>query len=233
MHTLMKNTMVIPFVTITFFLFGWWIYFALPNGPFIFEGKGLVEATANAVPWSELMGTHLGGPPLTDTDDRRRQRALGAAQRRVLGGVPAVLLDGRLDRLRCPDRARALGRLLADRRAGRLGDLDRRRRLGLALRRLDGQDAGLPRRLRVGRGPRHRGRRRARRADPARAAHRQVPRRRHAAQHRPAEPLAGDDRPVPDLRRLLGLLRRLQRTRSSRPTRSACRASRSPPPRST
>ena len=67
MHTLMKNTMVIPLVSITFFMFGWWIYFAFPNGPFIFEGKGLVENTANALPWSELMGTHLGGPPLTDT----------------------------------------------------------------------------------------------------------------------------------------------------------------------
>ena len=62
MHTLMKNTMVIPLVTITFFFFGWWIYFAFPNGPFIYQGKGLVAAP-NAVPWSELMGPHLGGPP--------------------------------------------------------------------------------------------------------------------------------------------------------------------------
>lgn len=67
MHTLMKNTMLIPLVTITFFFFGWWIYFAFPNGPFIYQGKGLVDATSNAVPWSELMGTHLGGPPLTGT----------------------------------------------------------------------------------------------------------------------------------------------------------------------
>jgi Amt family ammonium transporter len=67
MHTLMKNTMVIPLVTITFFFFGWWIYFAFPNGPFIYQGKGLVETTANAVPWSELMGPHLGGPPVTAT----------------------------------------------------------------------------------------------------------------------------------------------------------------------
>lgn len=66
MHTLMKNTMVIPLVTVTFFFFGWWIYFAFPNGPFIFEGKGLIAAP-NAVPWSELMGTHLGGPPLTES----------------------------------------------------------------------------------------------------------------------------------------------------------------------
>ena len=32
-HTLMKNTMLIPLVTITFFFFGWWIYFAFVNGP--------------------------------------------------------------------------------------------------------------------------------------------------------------------------------------------------------
>ncbi len=62
MHTLMKNTMLIPLVTITFFFFGWWIYFAFPNGPWIYHGEGLVAAP-NAVPWSELMGPHLGGPP--------------------------------------------------------------------------------------------------------------------------------------------------------------------------
>ncbi|MSP11173.1 MAG: ammonium transporter [Pelagibacteraceae bacterium] len=31
--TLMKNTMVIPLVTITWFFFGWWIYWAFPTGP--------------------------------------------------------------------------------------------------------------------------------------------------------------------------------------------------------
>ncbi|HEX2478313.1 MAG TPA: hypothetical protein VHK45_03480, partial [Geminicoccaceae bacterium] len=65
MHTLMKNTMVIPLVTVTFFFFGWWIYFAFPNGPFIYQGKGLIAAPA-ALPWSELMGPHLGGPPASD-----------------------------------------------------------------------------------------------------------------------------------------------------------------------
>lgn len=58
MHTLMKNTMLIPLVTITFFFFGWYIYFAFPNGPFI--NGGIVEAP-NAVPWSEVMGTSMGG----------------------------------------------------------------------------------------------------------------------------------------------------------------------------
>jgi ammonia channel protein AmtB len=63
MHTLMKNTMLIPLVTVTFFFFGWWIYFAFPNGPGV--TGGLLEAT-NAVPWNELMGTHLGGPGVND-----------------------------------------------------------------------------------------------------------------------------------------------------------------------
>jgi len=29
----MKNTMLIPLVTVTFFLFGWWLYWAVPTGP--------------------------------------------------------------------------------------------------------------------------------------------------------------------------------------------------------
>jgi ammonium transporter, Amt family len=63
LHTLMKNTMVIPVVTITFFLFGWWIYWAFPNGPFIYEGKGLIldgVTGANQYgPASPKMGTNL------------------------------------------------------------------------------------------------------------------------------------------------------------------------------
>ncbi len=58
MHTLLKNTMLIPLVTITFFFFGWWIYFAFPNGPWI--TGGLTDAP-HALPWSELMGPHMGG----------------------------------------------------------------------------------------------------------------------------------------------------------------------------
>jgi ammonia channel protein AmtB len=59
----MKNTMLIPVVTITFFLFGWWIYWALPNGPFIYEGKGLildgVTGANQYAPASPKMGTNL------------------------------------------------------------------------------------------------------------------------------------------------------------------------------
>lgn len=60
MHTLMKNTMVIPLVTVTFFFFGWWIYFAFVNGPWII---GDLVAAPFATPWSELMGAHMGGAP--------------------------------------------------------------------------------------------------------------------------------------------------------------------------
>ena len=56
-HTLMKNTMLIPLVTITFFYFGWWIYFAFPYFPLM---GGFSDAPF-AVPWSELMGPHMGG----------------------------------------------------------------------------------------------------------------------------------------------------------------------------
>ena len=63
MHTLMKNTMLIPLVTVTFFYFGWWIYFAWPNGPFITGG---VNSAPWATPWSELMGTHMGGKPIQE-----------------------------------------------------------------------------------------------------------------------------------------------------------------------
>jgi ammonium transporter, Amt family len=59
MHTLMKNTMLIPLVTITFFFFGWWIYWAFPNGPFITGGLELEAAAANA-PTSATMATNLG-----------------------------------------------------------------------------------------------------------------------------------------------------------------------------
>ena len=58
LHTLMKNTMLIPLVTITFFFFGWWIYWAFPNGPFIYNGQGLIDGSANA-PNSPTMATNL------------------------------------------------------------------------------------------------------------------------------------------------------------------------------
>ncbi len=59
-HILIKNVMLIPVVTVTFFFFGWWIYFAFINGPFINNGMGLDNATADGFyAWSPLMGPHL------------------------------------------------------------------------------------------------------------------------------------------------------------------------------
>ena len=57
-HTLMKNIMALPLVTVTFFLFGWWIYFAFQNGPFI---TGDLISAPHAEPWNPLMATHLSG----------------------------------------------------------------------------------------------------------------------------------------------------------------------------
>jgi Amt family ammonium transporter len=59
--TLMKNAMVIPVVSVSFYLFGWWLYSYMVNGiPGI---TGEAGPAAFATPWSELMGAHMGGAP--------------------------------------------------------------------------------------------------------------------------------------------------------------------------
>ena len=147
MHTLMKNTMLIPLVTITFFFFGWWIYFAFPNGPWI---TGKLIAAPHATAWSELMGTHLGGQPETGTTSAEDNGILGPHQRCFLGGIPAVLLDSGFDRLRFGHRTYPPVGLLDHCGPGRFLHLDHRRRMGLAPRWLDGYATGLPRCLRFG-----------------------------------------------------------------------------------
>ncbi|MBD87322.1 MAG: ammonium transporter [Rhodospirillaceae bacterium] len=61
MHTLMKNSMIIPLVTVTWFLFGWWIYWAFAGGPGITGGIGhpAPDFAAYYVPWSDGMGPRL------------------------------------------------------------------------------------------------------------------------------------------------------------------------------
>ena len=65
MHTLMKNSMLIPLVTITWFFFGWWIYWAFAGGPGITGGLGHPQApyadsfAAAYTPWGESMGPRL------------------------------------------------------------------------------------------------------------------------------------------------------------------------------
>jgi ammonia channel protein AmtB len=90
-HTLMKNTMAIPLVTVTFFLFGWWLYFAAPNGLGIFnfvDAPLSYEPNKVAAPWSPLMGTHLSGANATDaTYGITADGASGAAIWHRLNGV--------------------------------------------------------------------------------------------------------------------------------------------------
>ena len=59
LHTLIKNIMIIPLVTVTFFFFGWWIYWTFPSA---FPGMGGIDFAAGTpyTPWSEKMGTNLG-----------------------------------------------------------------------------------------------------------------------------------------------------------------------------
>jgi len=70
LHTLMKNTMLIPLVTVTWFFFGWWIYWAMVNGPFI--GTSIMDGNSGlqlgggyganelANPMSPIMAINLG-----------------------------------------------------------------------------------------------------------------------------------------------------------------------------
>lgn len=58
LHTLMKNAMVIPLITVTFFLFGWWVYFGFQGGPGIVPN--VYDDLSFAKPWSEFMAPHLG-----------------------------------------------------------------------------------------------------------------------------------------------------------------------------
>ena len=57
-HTLMKNAMLIPMVTVTMFLFGFWIYFAA-QGPF-----GDFAGGSTGLPWdaTTVSYTHLTLP---------------------------------------------------------------------------------------------------------------------------------------------------------------------------
>jgi len=65
MHTLMKNSMLIPLVTVTWFFFGWWIYWAFAGGPGITGGIGHpVDFASASYPWSQEMGPNLGADGL-------------------------------------------------------------------------------------------------------------------------------------------------------------------------
>ena len=127
--TLLKNTMAIPLVTVTFYFFGWWIYFAFPNGPGFTGG---MTAAPWATPWSPLMATHLSGANARRRHRCRHGRLLAPAERRVLGRLPALLDHHGLDHFGRHHRAGPLRRILAHCGADRLGHVDPRCLLGLA-----------------------------------------------------------------------------------------------------
>jgi Amt family ammonium transporter len=85
-HTLMKNTMLIPLVTVTFFFFGWWIYFAFPNGPWI-TGP-LVEA-----PWA-VATSSLMGPTINDPDGWARINGVFWAAFLLFSWTAASIVSG-------------------------------------------------------------------------------------------------------------------------------------------
>ncbi|MEX2524731.1 MAG: ammonium transporter [Gammaproteobacteria bacterium] len=58
-QTLTRHTMGLAMVTITWFLFAWWFYWAFTNGPFITGGILSNDFTAAALPWSQNMGPNL------------------------------------------------------------------------------------------------------------------------------------------------------------------------------
>ena len=142
LKTLMKNAMAIPLVTVTFFLFGWWIYFAFINGPGITGG---LVASPYAEPWSPLMATHLSGVNANEANSVTAVEAasLAPSQRRVLWRVSPILDHDRVDRFGRHYRARPRRGILDRGRVGRLGVVDPRCLLGLASARLDGEALGL------------------------------------------------------------------------------------------
>ena len=99
MATALKNILTIAVVTPSFYYVGWWIYGCMERGfiPTDADGAYLVGGSfdlsafcKSTQAWGDNMGPNL-----------HRQHL-----RRLLGGVPAVLLDDRLDHVRRADRAR-------------------------------------------------------------------------------------------------------------------------------
>ena len=103
MATAMKNILTIAVVTPTFYYFGWWIYNC--NQPGLPIGPNSTDFTAAAcqggIPWSDAFGPNLANNINLD----------------LLPGVPAVLLDDRLDHVRRDHRARARCRPTSSSRA--------------------------------------------------------------------------------------------------------------------
>lgn len=79
MHTLMKNVMIIPLVTVTFFLFGWWIYLGFSR---------------LSIFWRDRLGVGGGKYALVREYGHKSGRQDYGC---FLGGLFALFLDGGVD----------------------------------------------------------------------------------------------------------------------------------------
>ena len=157
-HILIKNIMVIPVVTVTFFLFGWWIYFAFVNGPFL--NGGVPRSTGRR---ASTRGLSLMGPNMGD-----RITGVFWAAFLLFSWTAASIISGAII-----ERTKTGAFLIMAVAIGSvIWIIDAA--WGWAPERLDGPAHGLPRRLRFGSHPRDRRRRRPRRAGRPRPADRQV-----------------------------------------------------------
>ena len=129
MTTAMKNILTIAVVTPTFYYFGWWIYGCFSKGIIPFTPGDFV----NSAHASEQAMANFCSPDVSVVGEPGAEPRRPHL-RRVLGGVPAVLVDDRIDHVGRDHRARAPLRLLAARVHPRLGDLDPRRLVGLERR---------------------------------------------------------------------------------------------------
>ena len=100
LHTLMKNAMLMPLITVTFFFFGWWIYFAFQDGPGITGG---FKAAPVGRSLERTDGTAYGRGTSQRCDHYGTEPHLGTPERCFLGCVPAFFLDGGLDFVRSCD----------------------------------------------------------------------------------------------------------------------------------
>ena len=132
-HTLMKNAMLIPLVTITFFFFGWWIYLAFANGPFIYQGRSDSRAVCRALERADGAAPRRCPPPapgFTAEHTAPWARINGVFWEAffLFSCTAASIL------LRRRHRAHPIERILAFRRARGLDHLGHRRRVGLVPR---------------------------------------------------------------------------------------------------
>ena len=159
--TAMKNILTIAVVTPTMYYIGWWIYSCnQPGIPPI--GPNSARLHQRHLPERHPVVRHLRAEP-----DQQHQPGL-------LPGLPAVLLDDRLDHVRVAARAGSALGLSGPGLPARLGRLDAGRGLGLERRRLDDAALRLPRLDRLGGRARRFGSVHARGAIQPRAANRQV-----------------------------------------------------------